>query len=152
MQGYCCSKGLRRPSIQTVSFNVLHPKTAPNQKPNRKERRRRQRSTNFGRSEEEKKNLDHFSIYACHPCAGAMLIFSVSFQFYRMSRRTNSNLRICTIHSSSQLKLSDVGRICSQLKRDMYVLDWASARLKLGPARYPTYHIVAKIWACVYIS
>ncbi|RXI06793.1 hypothetical protein DVH24_025929 [Malus domestica] len=25
------------------------------------------------------------SIYACHPCAGAMLIFSVSFQFYRMS-------------------------------------------------------------------
>jgi len=31
------------------------------------------------------KNLDHFSICACHPCAGAMLIFSVSFQFYRMS-------------------------------------------------------------------
>ena len=24
------------------------------------------------------------SICACHPCAGAMLIFSVSFQFYRM--------------------------------------------------------------------
>ena len=35
--------------------------------------------------EKQKKNLDHFSIYACHPCAGAMLIFSVSFQFYRMS-------------------------------------------------------------------
>ena len=30
------------------------------------------------------KNLVHFSICACHPCAGAMLIFSVSFQFYRM--------------------------------------------------------------------
>ena len=28
------------------------------------------------------KNLVHFSICACHPCAGAMLIFSVSFQFY----------------------------------------------------------------------
>ena len=27
-----------------------------------------------------KKNLIHFSICACHPCAGAMLIFSVSFQ------------------------------------------------------------------------
>ena len=27
--------------------------------------------------------LVHFSICACHPCAGAMLIFSVSFQFYR---------------------------------------------------------------------
>ena len=28
-----------------------------------------------------KKNWLHFSICACHPCAGAMLIFSVSFQF-----------------------------------------------------------------------
>ena len=27
------------------------------------------------------KNWLHFSICACHPCAGAMLIFSVSFQF-----------------------------------------------------------------------
>ena len=27
------------------------------------------------------KNLYHFSTCACHPCAGAMLIFSVSFQF-----------------------------------------------------------------------
>ena len=30
---------------------------------------------------------DTFSICACHPCAGAMLIFSVSFQFLRMSPR-----------------------------------------------------------------
>ena len=30
------------------------------------------------------KNLIHFPICACHPCAGAMLIFPVSFQFYRM--------------------------------------------------------------------
>ena len=30
------------------------------------------------------KNLLHFSTCACHPCAGAMLIFSVSCQFYRM--------------------------------------------------------------------
>ena len=30
------------------------------------------------------KNLLHVSICVCHPCAGAMLIFSVSFQFYRM--------------------------------------------------------------------
>ena len=34
--------------------------------------------------EDFQKNLVHFSICACHPCAGAMLIFSVSFQFYRM--------------------------------------------------------------------
>ena len=37
------------------------------------------------RRQKWQKNLDHFSICACHPCAGAMLIFSVSFQFYRMS-------------------------------------------------------------------
>ena len=38
-----------------------------------------------GPGQKSQKNLDHFSICACHPCAGAMLIFSVSFQFYRMS-------------------------------------------------------------------
>ena len=32
-----------------------------------------------------KKKCDTFSICACHPCAGAMLIFSVSFQFLRMT-------------------------------------------------------------------
>ena len=32
-----------------------------------------------------KKKSDTFSICACHPCAGAMLIFSVSFQFLRMT-------------------------------------------------------------------
>ena len=31
----------------------------------------------------------HFSICACHPCAGAMLLFSVSFQFYRMISEEN---------------------------------------------------------------
>ena len=31
-----------------------------------------------------RKKSDTFSIFACHPCAGAMLIFSVSFQFLRM--------------------------------------------------------------------
>ena len=35
------------------------------------------------------KNCVHFSICACHPCAGAMLIFSVSFQFYRMILERN---------------------------------------------------------------
>jgi hypothetical protein len=35
-------------------------------------------------SVESAKNLVRFSICACHPCAGAMLIFSVSFQFLRM--------------------------------------------------------------------
>jgi len=35
---------------------------------------------------------DTFSICACHPCAGAMLIFSVSFQFLRMTPK-GSNLK-----------------------------------------------------------
>ena len=34
-----------------------------------------------GMRDSAKKNVIHFSICACHPCAGAMLIFSVSFQF-----------------------------------------------------------------------
>ena len=33
----------------------------------------------------QKNKSDTFSICACHPCAGAMLIFSVSFQFLRMT-------------------------------------------------------------------
>ena len=36
---------------------------------------------NVAKDAENKKNVIHFSICACHPCAGAMLIFSVSFQF-----------------------------------------------------------------------
>ena len=35
----------------------------------------------FSKKKIEKKKSDTFSICACHPCAGAMLIFSVSFQF-----------------------------------------------------------------------
>jgi len=46
------------------------------------------------------KNLIHFSICACHPCAGAMLIFSVSFQFYRMILERSPNIQtaqyLCT--------------------------------------------------------
>jgi hypothetical protein len=54
----------------------------------------------FGEIKEEKKNLDHFSICACHPCAGAMLIFSVSFQFYRMSpKRRSFRLQVSYIYN-----------------------------------------------------
>ena len=37
------------------------------------------------------KKSDTFSICACHPCAGAMLIFSVSFQFLRMTPISRSS-------------------------------------------------------------
>ena len=54
------------------------------------------------------KNLVHFSICACHPCAGAMLIFSVSFQFYRMipegnPKQTTSRLNRPTLASKDFL-------------------------------------------------
>ena len=39
------------------------------------------RSNQMGRTPPERKNRLHFSICACHPCAGGMLIFPVSFQF-----------------------------------------------------------------------
>ena len=35
------------------------------------------------------KHRYHFSTCACHPCAGTMLIFSVSFQRYRMTPERN---------------------------------------------------------------
>ena len=39
--------------------------------------------------------------FACHPCAGAMLIFSVSFQFqYMLNKSTISQLPICLIYPS----------------------------------------------------
>jgi hypothetical protein len=51
----------------------------------KKHRGRREGVCGQGPEHKIPKNLDHFSICACHPCAGAMLIFSVSFQFYQMS-------------------------------------------------------------------
>ena len=49
------------------------------------------------------KNCLHVSICACHPCAGAMLIFSVSFQFLRMTRfypgsDSNNIIKLIYIH------------------------------------------------------
>ena len=61
--------------------NLLWQKAAP--------RAPRQRP---GRS--KKKVWNHFSIYACHPCAGAMLIFSVSFQFYHLSEDSKGSSAI----------------------------------------------------------
>ena len=44
------------------------------------------------------KDFVHFSICACHPCAGAMLIFSVSFQFYRMIPEGNPSRRLAVAY------------------------------------------------------
>ena len=60
-----------------------------------------------GQKEKAQKS-DTFSICACHPCAGAMLIFSVSFQFYRMRR---------LLHRSGQEK---------RLQAEMGIASWNS--------------------------
>ena len=51
-------------------------------------------------------NMVFFSICACHPCAGAMLIVSASFQFYRMIPEGNparcvSGRNVSSGHSST---------------------------------------------------
>ena len=43
---------------------------------------------------DKQKILEPFSIYACHPCAGAMLIFSVSFQFYQMPEGVSAGAQV----------------------------------------------------------
>ena len=58
------------------------------------------------RAKKAKKNLDHFSIYACHPCAGAMLIFSEG---------TFSNVSSLYINALSLLFLCDVGLVDGSL-------------------------------------
>lgn len=63
----------------------------------RKNKRAARSRSNKERMPRAKKNLDHFSICACHPCAGAMLIFSVSFQFYRMSPKRQPCRQLCGI-------------------------------------------------------
>jgi len=55
-----------------IRHETLRPVSGIRQRP----RFRRRRG-----SPKSKKKCLHFSICACHPCAGAMLIFSVSFQF-----------------------------------------------------------------------
>ena len=44
------------------------------------------------------KEFVHVSICACHPCAGAMLFFSVPFQFYRMIPEGNPPSRLSVAH------------------------------------------------------
>ena len=49
-------------------------------------------------SDDGRRSCLHFSIGACHPCAGAMLIFSVSLQFYVTddARRESCGRRSCS--------------------------------------------------------
>jgi hypothetical protein len=69
---------MRLPSLSLPS----NPKKYKGGLPKEPRRAQKHRSlTVYASPGREQKNCLHFSICACHPCAGAMLIFSVSFQF-----------------------------------------------------------------------
>ena len=54
-------------------------------------------------------NCLHFSSCACHPCAGAMLIFSASFQFQWMIPEGNPCLQIILgVHMLGHTRLTPV--------------------------------------------
>ena len=53
--------------------------------------------------------------FACHPCAGAMLIFSVSFQFYRMRRLLHRS----RTKNHNQKQTSKEGRAKTFPRRDL---------------------------------
>lgn len=60
-------------------------------------------------------NLDHISICACSHCAGAMLFFSVSFQFYQMSPKRNVSTGNITLYTCPVVNIQSMwgGPSCS---------------------------------------
>ncbi len=60
------------------------------------------------------------SINACHPCAGAMLIFSVSFQFYQMPRRAKLTCRSHIHYQAHQLTPSLGKQVPRRKKNDQF--------------------------------
>ena len=84
--------------------------------------------------------LDHFSICACHPCAGAMLIFSVLFQVYQMSPKTRRcEGDIGTRRGAGRLVRGDGGVVGDQI----HDLGGERHRNKALSARPITLHNVA---------
>ena len=89
--------------------------------------------------------MDHFSICACHPCAGAMLIFSVSFQFYQMSPKGQSSLAAFSyIKRFTILFLHSVGYLVGfQLEPELVYLILTKLQLEVSKTHeneHPTKH------------
>jgi hypothetical protein len=70
--------------------------------------------------------LDHFSICACHPCAGAMLIFSVSFQFYRMSQKRQHVVGPPVYITNTPF----IFLPCGTIKKNMYQQHWGGGEVE----------------------
>ena len=82
----------------------------------------------------KKKKSDTFSICACHPCAGAMLIFSVSFQFYRMRRvlpRSKSRRRSAYFVLSNKKKKKNKKKVSQREARTLNLPVNSRARCQL---------------------
>ena len=85
-------------------------------------------------SQKKKKKSDTFSICACHPCAGAMLIFSVSFQFYRMRRvlpRSKSRWRSAYFVLSNKKKKKKQKKVSQREARTLNLPVNSRARCQL---------------------
>ena len=74
------------------------------------------------------KKSDTFSICACHPCAGAMLIFSVSFQFYRMRQvlpcSENTGNSISFVRRGPRRWQPQPVQMSSDVARVTFVISW----------------------------
>ena len=82
----------------------------------------------FGLWLKKDKKSDTFSICACHPCAGAMLIFSVSFQFLRMTPEgvpTNTiNTPLFIVHFAHASHMCHLFRTLWVLSCALYCTGW----------------------------
>ena len=94
----------------------------------------------------------HFSICACHPCAGAMLIFSVSFQVQRMIPEGNpifvhyDCLRDVTW---SSLPTSMSSRSASEVASSLYI--YIYIYICIYPYAYTYIYIYVYIYTYIYI-
>ena len=70
---------------------------------------------------------DFFSTFACHPCAGTMLIFSVSFQFCKILKKS-TRCPLCIM----QISVHDVTGLRWIENAEFVQSDWACEICPLG--------------------
>ena len=92
----------------------------------------------WGKTGSEKISFN--SIVACHPCAGTMLIFSVSFQFCKPRRRVRTQILSCKLAGrfwSTYLRLLGVEMLADRLTRslDQQSQDTLAEWLRRRPAK-----------------
>ena len=104
--------------------------------------------TNFDPGE-KKKNLDHFSICARHPCAGAMLIFSVLFQFYRMSPNRSFSGRAGTYEDIAGFIIFRCGTTQKENNMELQYLSWGPTTCRWGLLLRSDFSLLLLLFALV---